>query len=128
MIQQTPRVPRAIKVTPSKTPQQRDPVIASPSEGSGAVLVPTPGASTTVLGGIARFGGPFAVPLSELALGAWFAIAQARHIVDVVAPGRAQLWRVGGQGGAVWHLVAAIVGAGAAVHGLIGVLKALRRQ
>lgn len=75
------------------------------------------------LGSLVRFGGPYTLPVSELAVGAWFAVTQARHVIDVVSPGPAQLWRAGGHGGVVWHALAALVGAGAAVHGLLTLMK-----
>lgn len=93
---------------------------AGKSRPSPALPAPT--------GGLARFGGPYALPLSELALGAWFAVAQVRHLADVIAPGPAQLWRAGGHGGAAWHMLAALAGASAAVHGLVTLGKMLGKR
>ena len=106
------RVGNAVAV--ARTTRETSPPKDSPAQEPPA---------NTPLGGLTRFGGPYAVPITELAVGAWFAVAQLRHVADLVAPGPAQLWRAGGHGGAVWHVLAALVGAAAAVHGLMGLRK-----
>lgn len=85
-------------------------------------------ANSSPLGALVRFGGPYALPITELAVGAWFALAQTRHVVDVISPGPAQLWRAGGNGGVIWHALAALVGAGAAVHGVFSLVKLFRKK
>jgi hypothetical protein len=119
MISRTSSIPTKVNATP-------DPW-GDPKAAAKENVKLIPGAAPA-LGALARFGGPYALPVGELAVGAWFAVTQAHHVVDLVAPGPAQLWRAGGHGGAVWHVLAAIAGAAAAVHGIASLFKLMHKK
>lgn len=71
--------------------------------------------------------GPYGVPAAEVLVGAWFAISQVGHIASSISPGPAQLVRAGG-GGGFWHVLAAIAGGIAAVHGVVRIVKLVKKR
>ena len=90
----------------------------SNSIGNGTIPTNLPGTVT-------RWAGPYAVPLTEIGVGAFFAVTQFQHVFDRVMPGAAQLWPASG-GSPMLNVLAAIVGLSAAIHGIYSAFKVAR--
>lgn len=76
---------------------------------------------------LAKLLGPYGVPAAELVIGGWFAASQIGHAASVINPGPAQLIRASG-GGGVFHVLAALAGIAAAVHGAVRIYKLVKNR
>jgi hypothetical protein len=62
-----------------------------------------------------------------VSIGAFFTVTQLQHAFERVMPGSAQLWRADG-GGPTWHIVAALAGLAAAIHGITSIVKLVKAK
>lgn len=91
-----------------------------------AAQTPQPVTPGGIFKTISTLSGPYAIPVSEISVGAYFAVSQIQHVFERVSPGAAQLWRADGSSGALWHILAAAAGLAAAIHGIVKLVKAVR--
>ncbi|MBC7794207.1 MAG: hypothetical protein H7Z43_10910 [Clostridia bacterium] len=98
----------------------------SNSSRSEKIIIP-PLPDLSIFAKLGKLIGPYGASGTQLAVGAWFAISQLSHIVQTVNPGAAQLVRSGG-GGVLWHILAAIAGGAAAIHGAIRIVKLYNKR
>lgn len=94
-----------------------------PKRGKAIPPLPDPSVFTR----LAKLLGPYGVPAVELVVGGWFAASQAGHAMNVINPGAAQLVRAGG-GGGVFHVLAALAGVAAAIHGAVRIYKLVQKR